>query len=533
MYKINEKNRKIKSRKSLSLTLCLLLCMLLLCSCDGKKSEDITEDTTSTTFAVTDDKEHEKIDSKVEEAENGDDENDMLTDGNAVTAKKDGTTPVEEHGALHVDGTNMVDEYGQIVQLKGVSTGGLSWFPQFANKEAFQTMQEEWGIEIIRLAMYTAESNGYCVGDDANRQKLEDKIDECVEAATELGLYVIIDWHILSDHNPSTYEEEAIDFFDRVSEKYQDNKNILYEICNEPNGSTTWSDIKEYAETIIPVIRNHAESSIIIVGTPTWSQDVDQAAADPITDADNIMYALHFYAATHKDSLRSKLALAMDAGLPIFVTEFGICDASGNGMIDEEQSALWIELMDEKKASYCIWNLSNKNETSALLSASTNKTAGWTIDELSDSGKWFVNMMKGNLTLIGTSGITGDEWIVDDGGDYVPPANDSFKLEEDEYTVQASTSNTWASGNDYFYQYDVAIKNKGKSNIEDWKIKITFASDIEISNSWCCTASASKNVLTISPADWNGTIESKNTVSDIGIILSSEGENKVTDIQFQ
>lgn len=142
-------------------------------------------------------------------------------------------------------------------------------------------------------------------------------------------------------------------------------------------------------------------------------------------------------------------------------------------------------------------------------------------------------MMKGDLALIGTSGITGEEWIQQGGGDYQPPANDSYKLEEDGYTVKAATSNTWSSGNDYFYQYDLSIKNTGTVKIDGWTVTITFESDIEISNSWCCTVSASGNVLTVTPADWNGTIESKASTSDIGIIISSAGENKITNIQLQ
>ena len=226
-------------------------------------------------------------------------------------------TPLENHGKLSIDGTDVVDKNGKKYQLKGVSTHGLAWFPEYVNKDAFQTLRDDWGANLIRLAMYTGESGGYC--QDGDKSKLKSLVDDGVEYATELGMYVIIDWHILSDNNPSMNQDEAIAFFDEMSAKYVDYDNVLYEICNEPNGSTSWSDVKEYAEAIIPVIRANDKDAIIIVGTPTWSQDVEIAADDPITGQENIAYTTHFYAATHKDNIRSKVKTAHDKGLCVFI----------------------------------------------------------------------------------------------------------------------------------------------------------------------------------------------------------------------
>lgn len=295
---------------------------------------------------------------------------------------------------LSVKGTTLVDDDGNTVVLRGVSTHGLAWYPDYVNYYSFKTMKEEWNINIVRLAMYTDESGGYCVTDDAGRDKLKQLISDGVEYATKLDMYIIIDWHVLSDSNPNTHKEEAKKFFDEMSEKYSSYSNVIYEICNEPNGSTTWQDVKEYANEVIPVIRNNDKNAVIIVGTPTWSQDVDRVVADPLEGYDNIMYALHFYAATHKDDLRSKMENAINAGLPVFVSEYGICDASGNGQIDEASANEWLKLMDTYNVSSCIWNLSNKNESSALFNVGCTKTSNWSQDDLSDEGKWFVNIMK-------------------------------------------------------------------------------------------------------------------------------------------
>ena len=302
-------------------------------------------------------------------------------------------TPLDNHGKLSIKGTDIVDKNGDPYQLKGVSTHGLAWFPDYVNKEAFQTLRDDWGANLIRLAMYTAENGGYCEGGD--QAKLKSLVDDGVEYATDLGMYVIIDWHILHDLTPTAHQDEAIAFFDEMSAKYADYDNVLYEICNEPNGSTTWSDVKGYAEEVIPVIRANDKDAIIIVGTPTWSQDVDQAAADPITGEENIAYTTHFYAATHKDNIRSKVKTAHDKGLCVFISEFSICDASGNGGIDYDSADDWFEMINDYNLSYAGWNLSNKDETSSLISSSCDKKSGWTDDELSETGKWLKSQISG------------------------------------------------------------------------------------------------------------------------------------------
>lgn len=297
-------------------------------------------------------------------------------------------------GALKVKGTQLCDKKGNPVQLRGISTHGLSWFPAYVNDKCIGELHDKWGANVIRLAMYTSEYNGYCTGDANNKKELKKLIKKGVKYAKKHNMYVIIDWHILSDGNPNTYKAESKKFFKEMSKEFADYSNVLYEICNEPNGGTTWKDIKSYAEAIIPVIRKNDKDAVVIVGTPNWSQYVNEAAKNPITKYDNVMYSLHFYAATHKDDLRNTMVAAIDAGLPVFVTEFGICDASGNGSIDKTQANKWIKVLDKYNVSYVAWNLSNKPETSAVIKSSCNKASGFSKSNLSDSGKWLYNLLR-------------------------------------------------------------------------------------------------------------------------------------------
>lgn len=301
-------------------------------------------------------------------------------------------TKYEQHGALYFNRSGkLVDCDNRIVQLRGYSTHGLSWYPQYVNREFFQFMRDRWHVDVIRLAMYTAEEDGYCVGTEENKKRLLEVIDRGVKAATELGLYVIIDWHILSDSNPLIHIEEASEFFKIVARKYHAYGNVIYEICNEPNVNCTWADIKKYAETIIPIIREYDSYSVILVGTPTWSQDVDEAVKAPIKGDNNLGYVLHFYADTHRDELRNKLSEAAENKLPLFVSEFGICDACGDGEGNEEQGKIWLDLLDKYDISYCMWNLGNRDESSASFIPSCEKTTDFTEEDLNPSAKWYIH----------------------------------------------------------------------------------------------------------------------------------------------
>lgn len=304
----------------------------------------------------------------------------------------DADTYFGRHGVLSVSGADLVDEHGEKMQLRGMSTHGIAWFPGFVSMETFRFLRDEWNTNCVRLAMYTHEYNGYCAGGD--KEWLKGLVKNGVEYATELGMYVIVDWHVLNEQNPLTYKEEALKFFDEMSGLYADYGNVIYEICNEPNGSGSWNDVTAYANEVIPVIRENDPDSVIIVGTPTWSQDIDQALNSPL-GYDNIMYALHFYAATHTDWLRSRMENCVNSGLPVFISEFGMCDASGNGAIDTYQSEQWKALIDKYGTSYMCWNLANKNESSSILRESCRKLSGWTDDDLSEQGRlirgWFTS----------------------------------------------------------------------------------------------------------------------------------------------
>lgn len=303
-----------------------------------------------------------------------------------------GTTPVSQHGQLSVKNGQLVDKSGKGYQLRGMSTHGLTWFPEFVNESAFKTLRDDWNTNVVRLAMYVDEwGNGQCyMGNKSGSLELLEKgVDICIK----LDMYVIIDWHVLNPGDPSKYTNEAKSFFETVSKRYAKYPNVIYEICNEPNGGASWSgNIKPYAEKIIPVIRKNAPNSVIIVGTPTWSQEIDKPFSDPL-NYKNVMYAFHFYAATHA-GLRSNVENCVAQGLPVFVSEFGTCDASGGGANDFNETQKWLSYFDKQGISYCNWSICNKDETCSVLRPGTSANGNWSESDLTENGKWMRNWFR-------------------------------------------------------------------------------------------------------------------------------------------
>ena len=440
------------------------------------------------------------------------------------------------YGRLHVEGTYLADKEDNIVQLRGISTHGIGWFPQYVNETAIRQFNEEWGCNVLRLAMYTAEGAGYCTNGTAQKERLKEIIHTGVTAVIKQDMYVIIDWHVLQDRDPNVYKDEAKIFFAEMAKKYGDDPHVIYEICNEPNSGVTWSQIKTYAMEVIPVIREHAPNAIIIVGTPTWSQDVDVAADDPITEYDNIMYALHFYAETHQESLRNKCKIAVAKGLPIFVTEYGICDASGNGVINEKQANIWIDMLDGYGISHVAWNLSNKNESSSMIAAGCSKVNGFTQNDLSAGGKWFVDMLQRAGVGIGSalSGTTEAGQKEDsgssgsssgDGGGNAQTGIDAAYITEILAAgdgLSYSVSNSWNTENGAGVQLSLTVKNDSTKELTDWERKLTVKEgvSVEVAQNWNSTVTRDGNTIIVKPAEYNKVIAAGGSVGDIGLILN-------------
>ena len=293
-------------------------------------------------------------------------------------------TFVDKHGWLSVKGTSLTDEKGEILVMKGVSLGWHNWWSQFYNESTITWLQNDWGCNLVRAAIGVEPDGAYVY----NSALANNCLDNVVDAAIKNGMYVIVDWH---SHNVRT--EEAKEFFTRVANKYKDYPNIIYEIFNEPE-RISWEEVKSYSEELIKTIRAIDKKNIILVGTPHWDQDIHLAADNPIKGYDNIMYTLHFYAATHKKELRDRADYALRKGLPIFVSECAGMEATGNGPIDYQEWNNWVSWMADNNLSWIAWSVSNKNETCSMIKDDSSPVSGWTDSDLKEWGKLIKGLLK-------------------------------------------------------------------------------------------------------------------------------------------
>jgi endoglucanase len=308
----------------------------------------------------------------------------------AAAAGAGAATPVQDHGALNTDGIRIVDKSGKPVALAGPSFfwSNTGWGQEkFYNASAVKIFATEWNASVVRAAMGVDAEGGF-MHDRANEARAQAVID----AAIANGLYVIIDWH---SHHAEQYTDESVAFFQRMATKYGKTPNVIYELYNEPLKEASWSKaIKPYAEKVIAAIRAIDPDNLIVVGTPVWSQDVDVAASDPIKGR-NILYALHFYAGTHKQDLRDKATVAMKRGAPLFVTEWGSVNADGNGGVDAFETGRWQEYLRANCLSQAQWAVSDRKEGASLFKPGTSGTGPWLDSDLTDSGKLLRQILKG------------------------------------------------------------------------------------------------------------------------------------------
>jgi endoglucanase len=273
---------------------------------------------------------------------------------------------VSKNGALRVEGANLVNSKGAPVQLRGVSLGWHCLWPKFYNHSVVDYLSQQWHADIVRCAI------GLDLEDISFEKRPElgyALLDSVAKGAIDNDVYLLVDFHSHANNL-----KLAKEFFTYAAKRYGKLPNTLFEIWNEPR-EVEWSEIKAYAEELIPVIRKYAPNSIIIVPTPRWDQDIDLAADDPLVGFSNIMYSVHYYAATHTDYFRQKAQYAIDRHLPIFMSECAAMTHTGDGVLDMDSWETWQKMADDNNISWIAWSLSDKQETCSMLRPNTTPDA--------------------------------------------------------------------------------------------------------------------------------------------------------------
>jgi endoglucanase len=286
-------------------------------------------------------------------------------------------SPSAVNGRLSVCGVNLCNQAGDPIQLRGMSSHGIQFFPDCLNRDSLAALRNDWNADFVRISMYVQEG-----GFETDPAGFTARVNEAVEQATALGLYAIIDFHILTPGDPNFNLARAKTFFADVAAEHADKDNVIYEVANEPNG-VSWDDIKSYAEEVIPVIRASAPDSVVFVGTRGFSSlgltdgaDETEIVNDPV-DAENVVYTFHFYAASHGADRRAVVARAARS-LPLFVSEFGTQTFTGDGANDLASATQWLDLLADLKIGYAMWSFSDGRETNSAFVPGTCQGTDYT-----------------------------------------------------------------------------------------------------------------------------------------------------------
>jgi len=351
----------------------------------------------------------------------------------SITPSTNNGGPVSYYGRLKASGKYIVgSKTNTPVQVRGVSLfwSNTGWGGEkFFTAATVNAMVDSWKAEIIRVPMGASISGteqyyGSYAADKAGNMA---RVTTAIDAAIAKGVYVIIDWH---SHNAHVDENNSIEFFTEMAQKYGSKDHVIFEIYNEPKCSdgqdsywcdndkktwTTWAQIKTYAEKIIPVIRsNGGANSLILVGTPYFSAAVAAAAGNYLSD-NNVGYVFHFYAQSHKmndyappswsSTYSDGVTTVLNAGKPVFVTEYGTTNADGGDpnsdnydSHDVASSNAWHTFMDNNKISSCAWNVGDKYEGSAFFGTFAGADAfdmsSWaTTSKMTPSGQYIYNKL--------------------------------------------------------------------------------------------------------------------------------------------
>lgn len=294
---------------------------------------------------------------------------------------------VSENGKLSVKDGQLVNEDGKIMRLKGMSSHGLMWYPEYTNYRSLKTIRD-YGANVFRIAMYTEQNKGYIYNSEESKKILLNTIENVLGA----DMYAIVDWHTLKDNNPNVNIEKAKEFFDEVSRRYKDEPGVIYEIFNEPSGDTSWQDIKDYANTIIPIIRKNSPNSIILVGTPNYCVDLKSPTNDPL-EYDNIMYTYHLYTGSCEGGYKYLIEEAIKNNIAVFVSEWGLSPEKGSNNIDFNKATEFLDYLKNNNISWVNWSLSNKDEPYSAINPNVEKLSGWDLNDLTESGKFIFDSL--------------------------------------------------------------------------------------------------------------------------------------------
>lgn len=302
---------------------------------------------------------------------------------------------------IKVQGNRFVDPQGKVVLFRGIAISDPDKVERQGhwNKSHFEKVKE-MGANIIRIPVHPVSWR------ERTPEKYLKLLDEAVNWCTDLGMYVLIDWHtignletgVFQDPMYITSKQETYEFWRTVSRHFSGNNTVaFYELFNEPTtyrgqlGPVSWADWRETVENMIVIIRAHDPETIPLVAGFDWAYDLTPLREEPIR-AENIGYVSHPYPFKRSEPWVPKweedFGFAADH-YPVFATEFGddavTMDPDGNHYGNQI-----IDYLESKGISWTIWVFDPEWGGAKIKS--------WNYD-LTPGGEFFKLAMHGKLKV--------------------------------------------------------------------------------------------------------------------------------------
>jgi len=220
-----------------------------------------------------------------------------------------------------VEGNRLEAPDGTQVTLRGVSLCSIDWHEPLQLFNAVADKERGWNINVVRLPVQPSEWER--LGPD---NYIHERLDPAVAQCRRKGLYCVVDWHEIADWDNEDTGRKLEQFWTKVAPRYANEPYILYEIFNEPiapheRDRETWLAFREKAQSWVDKIRKDAPDTVLLVGSPHWSQMPSFAADDPVRGG-NLVYVAHIYGGWPVETWNDLFGDAA-AKIPLFVSEWG------------------------------------------------------------------------------------------------------------------------------------------------------------------------------------------------------------------
>jgi endoglucanase len=222
---------------------------------------------------------------------------------------------------LHVEGNTLADPAGKPLTLRGVSLCSLVWHNPLQLLEGLVEGRDGWRVNVVRLPVQPEEWER-----QGAENFIKERLDPAVRQCRMGGVYCIIDWHEIAGWKDAATTSKLLSFWSIVAPRYANDPFIMYEIFNEPTQPSepnreNWLAYRAEAQKWIDAIRQKAPATVLLVGSPHWSQMPAFAAQDPLSGS-NLVYVLHLYHGWSKETWDGLFGNAASK-IPIFVSEWG------------------------------------------------------------------------------------------------------------------------------------------------------------------------------------------------------------------